>query len=52
MKNIKTIHLIAIITIVDCICSHGMGASLLLWVGYGVYKATIKCQTKEQNIVG
>jgi hypothetical protein len=38
MKNVKTVHLLAILSIIDLLACKGGGGSLVLWIGYGVYK--------------
>jgi len=43
MKNLNiTIICLTLITIADAICGNGVGASVLLWIGYGIYRVDYK----------
>lgn len=39
MKQLKTIHILGIITLAAVIFGNGTGECCLLWICYGIYKA-------------
>jgi len=52
MKKRITIICLTVISVADCIFNKGLGPSILLWIGYGIYKSSYQETQEEDNIEG